>query len=57
MSEVNMKQAKEVFATMVKMLDARDWHYSKDEENLVIHSGVKGDDLPVKNVTTKGAAQ
>ena len=48
MSEVNMKQAQEVFATMVKMLDARDWHYKKDEENLIISSGVKGDDLPVE---------
>lgn len=48
MSEVNMKQAKEVFATLVKMLDTRDWKYSKDEENLIIRSGVKGDDLPVE---------
>ena len=55
MSEVNMKQAKEVFATMVKMLDARDWHYSKDEENLVIHSGVKGDDLPVEFIVAVDA--
>lgn len=47
MSEVNMKRAKEVFASLVKMLDAREWHYEKDEENLVIHSGVKGDDLPI----------
>ena len=33
---------------MVKMLDAREWHYEKDEEKLVIHSGVKGDDFPVE---------
>lgn len=49
MSEVNKTDyAKKVFATMVKMLDERDWNYEKDEENLVIHSGVKGDDLPVE---------
>ena len=30
------------------MLDAREWHYEKDEEKLVIHSGVKGDDFPVE---------
>lgn len=55
MSEVNMKQAKEVFATMVKMLDAREWHYNKDEENLVIQSGVKGDDLPVEFIVAVDA--
>ena len=48
MSEVNMKQAKEVFAKMVKMLDERDWHYEKDEEKLIVYSGVKGDDFPVE---------
>ena len=47
MSEENMKWAKDVFSTLVKMLDAKDWKYSKDEENLVIKSGVKGDDLPI----------
>ena len=29
------------------MLDNRDWHYEKIEEDLVIKSGVKGDDLPI----------
>lgn len=48
MSQENMKHAKEVFATLVKMLDTRGWHYEKHEEDLVISSGIKGDDLPVE---------
>ncbi len=44
----DVQQAKQVFATMVKMLDGRGWHYQKDEENLIIRSGVTGDDLPVE---------
>lgn len=48
MAEDNMKQAKEVFSTLVEMLDEKEWQYKKDEENLMIHSGVTGDDLPVE---------
>lgn len=46
--EVNMKKAKEVFDSLVKMLDSRDWHYEKHEEKLLIKSGVKGEDLPIE---------
>lgn len=48
--EVNMKKAKEVFNTLVKMLDTRDWKYEKHEDELLIKSGVRGDDLPVEFV-------
>jgi len=47
MAEVNMEKAKETYALLCKMLDNRDWHYDKIEEDLVIKSGVKGEDLPI----------
>ena len=31
MSEVNMEKAKEIYASLCKMLDNRDWHYQKIE--------------------------
>ena len=47
MAEVNMKKAKEVFDTLVNMLDTRDWKYEKHEDELLIKSGIKGEDLPI----------
>lgn len=48
MSEANMKHAKEVYETLVRMLDTRDWNYDRDDERLLIKSSIKGDDLPVE---------
>ena len=48
MAEMNMKKAKEVFDTLVSMLDSIGWHYEKHEQDLLIKSGVKGDDLPIE---------
>ena len=48
MAEVNMQKAKEIFNALVDMLDTRDWKYEKFEENLVIKSGIKGEDLPIE---------
>ena len=48
MAEVNMKKAKEIYASLVNMLDTRDWKYDKFEDDLVIKSGIKGDDLPIE---------
>lgn len=45
---VDMKKAKSVFETLTKMLDSRDLHYEKHEDDLLIKSGVKGDDLPIE---------
>lgn len=47
-NNVDMKKAKEVFGTLVHMLDTRDWKYEKHEEKLLIKSGIRGDDLPVE---------
>lgn len=46
--EMNMQKAKQVFNTLVQMLDTRDWHYEKFEDDLVIKSGIKGEDLPIE---------
>lgn len=47
MEDVNMARAKEIYDDLCKILDKRDWHYEKIEEDLVVKSGVKGDDLPI----------
>lgn len=46
--EINMEKAKEVYATLIKMLDSKEWHYERHDDDLVIKSGVKGDDLPIE---------
>jgi hypothetical protein len=45
--EMKMQKAKEVYNTLVRMLDNRNWKYEKVEEDLIIKSGVKSDDFPV----------
>ncbi|MBQ8762724.1 MAG: YbjN domain-containing protein [Clostridia bacterium] len=47
MAELNMAKAKETYEVLCKMLDNKKWHYDKIEDDLVIKSGVKGDDLPI----------
>lgn len=46
--EINMKNAKEVFDTLVKALNDLDWKFRKNEDDLVIISGAKGDDIPIE---------
>ena len=46
--EMNMQKAKQVFDTMIRMLDTRGWHYEKHEDDLLIKSGIRGDDLPIE---------
>ena len=46
----DLKQAQLVFNTLCEMLDSRDWHYKKHEEDLVIECGAQGDDLPIEMV-------
>jgi hypothetical protein len=43
----NMEKAREVFNTLVSMLDRREWSYDKHEERLLISSGVASEDFPV----------
>lgn len=46
--EMNMQKAKEVFDTLIKMLDTRDWQYEKHEDKLLVKSCIKGEDLPIE---------
>ncbi len=46
--EKTMAQAQQVYKDLCTALDNRDWHYEKDEENLVVHFSVSGDDLPMR---------
>jgi hypothetical protein len=43
----NLAQAQKTFATFCKMMEAREWSFDKDEENLRIKTGVRGDDLAI----------
>ncbi len=44
---VDMKKAREVYDTLISMLDNIHFKYEKIEDKLMIKSGIKGDDLPV----------
>ncbi len=46
----DMIKAKEVYNGLINMLDTRGWKYEKIEDQLMIKSGVKGDDLPIQFV-------
>ncbi|MBO5778777.1 MAG: hypothetical protein J6R82_04330 [Clostridia bacterium] len=48
--ENKMMQAKAVFANICDSLDARSWHYDKNEEGLSIRCSVSSDDLPIELV-------
>lgn len=43
-----LQRAKEVYADLIDMLDSRGWKYEKFENDLVVRSGIKGDDLPIE---------
>ena len=46
-NEVNMELAKRPFDTLVNMFETRNLKYDKNEEELIVRSGIKGDDLPI----------
>ena len=46
----NLVKAREVYGTLIRMLDSRDWKYEKHEDKLLIKSGIQGDDLPVEYI-------
>lgn len=48
--EQKLIRAKGVYDKLVKMLETRDWNFTKHEEDLVISSGIKTDDFPVEFV-------
>lgn len=49
MSETNLAQkAKRVFETLCASIENRGWHFRKEEELLLVHFGVTGDDIPMR---------
>ncbi len=51
MNDANkMKLAKQVYKTLCNALDARNWKYGKEEEDLLVHFGVNSDDIPMNFV-------
>lgn len=45
--EKQMKSARVMYDTLVKMLDENEWKYEKNEEKLVVHFLVQGEDIPM----------
>lgn len=44
----DMVKAREVYEGLIDMFDARNWTYTRHDDDLVLSSGVKGDDLPIE---------
>lgn len=40
--------AKQVFQTLCDAIEQREWKYDKDEEKMIVHFGVSGEDLPMQ---------
>jgi len=41
-------KAKEAYAAAIAALDGMNWTYDRDDENLAINTGAKGDDFPIR---------
>ena len=46
--ELKKKYAEQAFSTLCAALNARNWNYEVEEDNLLVHFGVSGDDIPMK---------
>lgn len=46
--EKNLMLAQQVYKTLCEAIERREWTYDKDEEKLLVHFGVNGDDLPMR---------
>lgn len=47
MPEERSKQAVATFDSLCAMLDAKNWHYTKNEQALTVECKAQGDDLPI----------
>ena len=48
MATANLKHAKKIFATLIKMMDSNNLKYERIDEDLTIRSGFNTDDFPVE---------
>lgn len=46
--EKKMELAKQVYQTLCDAIERREWNFGKDEEKLLVHFGVSGDDIPMQ---------
>ena len=46
--EYELLQAKQVYKSIVNMLEKRDWKFEEYKDDLVIKSAIKGEDLPIE---------
>ena len=46
--EKKMELAKQVYQTLCDAIERREWNFGKDEEKLLVHFGVNGDDIPMQ---------
>ena len=47
-NELEMQKARAVYASIVSALDEKDWKFDRFDDDMVIRSGVKGEDLPIE---------
>lgn len=45
--EKKIALAKQVYKTLCDAIDRREWHYEKEEDKLIVHFAVNGDDIPM----------
>lgn len=50
MDENKIILAKQVYQTLCEAIERRGWSFEKDEERLLVHFGVRGDDIPIQLV-------
>lgn len=46
--EKKMELAKQVYQTLCKAIERRKWNFGKDEEKLLVHFGVNGNDIQMQ---------
>ena len=46
--EKKMELAKQVYQTLCRAIEKREWKYDKNEEELIVNFGVNGDDIPMQ---------
>lgn len=48
--EKKMELAKQVYQTLCEAVEKREWNFGKDEEKLLVHFGVNGEDIPMQSI-------
>ena len=45
--ELELQKARSVYNNLINMLNTRNWKYERHDDDLIIKSGIKGEDLPI----------